>query len=96
MNDPETLWLNVTNIALGAVTIICLLVFGREVIREVVELVRARSRARVAGSAHELVLSDLGVTMADGGEEIDEHHVTPKPPAGDDLTDPPNIFRSEN
>lgn len=96
MNDPETLWLNVTNIALGAVTLICLLAFGRVAFKEIAELVRARSRTRVAKSAHELVLGDLGVTMADGGEEIDEHRFMRKPPEGEDLTDPPNIFRSEN
>jgi hypothetical protein len=87
MNDPETLWLNLTNVALGAVTLVCLLAFGRVAFREVAELVRVRSRSRGANSAHELVLSDLGVTMADGGEEIDERRLTPKPPAGEDFTD---------
>jgi hypothetical protein len=96
MNDPETFWLNVTNIALGAVTIICLFAFGRAIIREVAELVRGRARARAAKSPHELVLSDLGVTMADGGEIIDERRVSQKPSPGEEPEDPPNIFRSVN
>jgi hypothetical protein len=96
MNESETFWLNVTNIALGAVTLICLLAFGRAIFKEVAELVRARARSRAARSPHELVLSDLGVTMADGGEPIDERNFPQRPSAGEGPVDPPNIFRSEN
>ena len=96
MNDPDTFWLNLTNIALGLATLACLFLFGKWVISEVAELVRARSRARTARSAHELVLKDLGVTMADGGVEIDESEFRRKRRGEDDFSDPPNIVRSNN
>lgn len=66
----ETLWLNVTNIALGVVTLICLLVIGRAVLQE---LVSRRSRKVAAeGDSHALAVDGLGLTMADGGERIDK------------------------
>jgi hypothetical protein len=96
MSDPETLWLNVTNIALGAVTLICLIAFGGEIFREAMELVRKRANATVPAGAHELVLSDLGVTMADGGVEIDEQAMAGKRRDAGDPPDEPNIVRSDN
>jgi len=96
MNDPNTFWLNLTNIALGLATLFCLFMIGRWVVREVAELVRARSRVRARRSAHELVLSDLGVTMADGGVEIDESEFRRLRQGDDDPSDPPNIVRSNN
>ncbi len=69
-NDPETLWLSVTNIALAAVTLICLAVVARAVVMEI----RARKKrraGRVAEEAgHSLYVSELGLTMADGGQKI--------------------------
>ncbi len=98
MSDPETLWLNLTNIALGAVTFVCLLAFGREIFMEVADLVRNRVKETVARNAHELVLSDLGVTMADGGVEIDEQAIAARRRGGQDAgaADEPNIVRSDN
>jgi hypothetical protein len=81
MNDPSTLWLTVTNIALGVVTLICIVAVGIGVVQELA----ARARKRAAGAAldhevanlvssfndgHAFHVPSLGVTMADGGEEL--------------------------
>ena len=80
MNDPSTLWLTVTNAALGLATLICIVAVGIGVVQELA----ARSAKRAAASKMDTELSDLvtsmddshvfhvpslGVTMADGGEE---------------------------
>ena len=94
-NDPETFWLNVTNIALGVVTLVCLIAVGTVVFKEVLARVRQRAAVLVERDDHAFVMPELGLTMADGGERLDK---TEKPPAKqaspDD--DPPNIIRSEN
>ena len=84
-SDPETFWLNFTNIGLGVVTLICFLVLARGVF----QAIRARLHARVPGERddHAFVLPDLGLTMADGGERIAN---------GGKTSVPGNIFRSEN
>ena len=81
MNDPSTLWLTITNIALGAVTLICIGAVGIGVVQELA----ARARKRAALSKLDKEVSDLvasysdshafdsptlGLTMADGGEEL--------------------------
>jgi hypothetical protein len=68
LSDPNTFWLNVTNIALGLVTAICCAVVGYGVIQEV--LARFRSRKAIEADDH-ILLSDLGLTMADGGKRIE-------------------------
>ena len=81
MNDPSTYWLTFTNIALGVVTLIgCAAV----VIGVLQELAAKRKKSaalsRLDGEVSDLVTSfsdghafnvpSLGVTMADGGEEL--------------------------
>jgi hypothetical protein len=80
----ETSWLTLTNIALGVVTIACVFAVARTAFMELAE--RARSRVRVPAwqDDHSFVLSDLGVTMADGGEKIDEWNPRPKSTDGND------------
>jgi hypothetical protein len=80
-SDSQTLWLNLTNLALGLVTLACVLVVGYSVLLEVRE--RARRRAAAAGIDHEMReligafddhamhVPELGLTMADGGEKIE-------------------------
>jgi len=75
MFESETLWLTVTNVALGAVTIICLFVVGRIAVREIGERVRARAAVLSRADDHAFVFSDLGITMADGGEALDERTI---------------------
>jgi hypothetical protein len=72
-NDPQTLWLNLTNAALGAVVLICVLVVAAGVVQEL--RLRAKRRAeqptpiRAAGD-HAFDVPGLGLTMADGGESV--------------------------
>jgi hypothetical protein len=88
LGDPKTLWLNVTNIALGLVTLICILAAGTALFHEVT--IRMRKRALVpAHDDHALFHPDLGLTMADGGEKLDD---SPQRKDGDTS----NVFRSEN
>ena len=81
MNDPSTYWLTITNIALGLVTVICFVAVGIGVVQELA----ARSKKKAAVSKLDKEVSDLvasfndghafdtpslGLTMADGGEEL--------------------------
>jgi hypothetical protein len=78
MFESETIWLTITNIALGVITIICLFAVGRIAYREIAERVQTRASIFVPEDNHAFVLSDLGVTMADGGEPIDERSLLNK------------------
>jgi hypothetical protein len=73
-SDPNTLWLNVTDIALGIVTLACLAFVAQAAFREVYARLANRVSARLHEDSHALALPELGLTMADGGEPIN----TPK------------------
>jgi hypothetical protein len=79
-----TLWLNITNFALGIVTLAALLIvffavgcdliarnLGR--VRSQVNLnnIDAELQALLHGDTHSLSVPGLGLTMADGGERTD-------------------------
>jgi hypothetical protein len=81
MSDPSTYWLSITNAALGLVVLICCIAVAIGVLQEVA----AKRRKAVAASkidrevsdlvasfqdGHVFHLPELGVTMADGGEEL--------------------------
>ena len=81
MNDPSTYWLTFTNIALGVVTLICCVAVGVGIVQEIVA--RRTKGCRLSnldrevadlvstfGDGHAFQLPGLGVTMADGGEEL--------------------------
>jgi len=68
--DPETFWLNVTNAALGLVTLIALLVILGGVAMEVVHRLRQRLSVRES-DPHLFMVPGLGATMADGGEKVE-------------------------
>ncbi len=81
MNDPSTYWLNVTNIALGVITLICCLAVGIGILQELAT--KRRKSASLAkldhevadlvasfGDGHAFHTPGLGLTMADGGEEL--------------------------
>ena len=81
MSDPSTLWLTITNIALGVVVLICCVAVAIGVFQEI-----AAKRRNVTAMSkldrevsdlvasfqdgHAFQLPGLGVTMADGGEEF--------------------------
>lgn len=80
MNDPSTYWLTITNIALGVVTLICCIAVALGVVQELAARRKARAEmARLDREVADLVASydghafhvpGLGVTMADGGEDL--------------------------
>ena len=75
-DGPDTFWLNFTNIALGLVTLLCVIAIAGGVAREL--LLRWERRAAALEDDHAFATPGLGVTMADGGERIDE--TKPAPP----------------
>jgi hypothetical protein len=81
MSDPSTYWLTITNAALGVVVLICCVAVAIGVFQEVVakrRKVNAMSKIdlEVSGlvasfqDGHAFHLPELGLTMADGGEEL--------------------------
>jgi len=74
-DGPDTFWLNFTNIALGLVTLACGLVIAGGVAREL--LLRWQRRAVASADDHAFATPGLGVTMADGGERVDERKGAP-------------------
>ncbi len=76
-DGPDTFWLNFTNIALGLVTLACVLAIVAGVVHE---LAGRRRRHAVAADDHAFVTPELGLTMADGGKRIDR--TKPAPPQG--------------
>jgi hypothetical protein len=67
-DGPDTFWLNFTNIALGLVTLLCVIAVAGGVVRELLH----RRALRTLADDHAFATPALGVTMADGGERIDE------------------------
>lgn len=78
MNDPSTYWLTVTNIGLGVVVLICCVAVAIGALQEIAAVRKKKAAAsgadrELAGlfaGGHAFNLPDLGVTMADGGEEL--------------------------
>ncbi len=66
LSDPKAYWLNMTNIGLGLVTLICLIALTRGVLLDVWERMRSRT-----ADDHAFFEPELGVTMADGGERAE-------------------------
>ena len=70
--NSQTLWLTLTNLALGIVTLLALVVVGFGVAQEV--LAKRRRARELAGMdeevRHLLHVPELGLTMADGGEPL--------------------------
>ena len=81
MNDPSTYWLTFTNIGLGIVVLICCVAVAVGVMQEVAARYKKGAAADsldrevtdLAASyagGHAFNFPHLGVTMADGGEEV--------------------------
>jgi hypothetical protein len=79
-NNPQTLWLNMTNLALGLVTLLALfVVIGAVGWEFILRRRRAREMSGIdaelhtmvhTGSPYSLPVPGLGLTMADGGEVV--------------------------
>ncbi len=79
-NYDWVFWLNVTNIALGVIVVLALLLVAYGVVWELV--IRHKKQAGVRDRdgemqamlhnefAHSLAVPELGLTMADGGEHV--------------------------
>jgi hypothetical protein len=77
LSDPHS-WTYFTNWVLVAVAFVAAVYIGLGVLRER----RARrSGTSVHSDPHTLILPDLGITMADGGEKVDQPTSTKKNPA---------------
>lgn len=74
-DGPDTFWLDFTNIALGLVTLLCVIAILGGVARDL--LLRWERRAAALEDDHAFATPGLGVTMADGGERIDESKPAP-------------------
>jgi hypothetical protein len=83
-NDPAVMWVNIANILLGLVVVVCGAVMIGAVLRELLSRARARRTASkeidrdiaalvgsVPGPSHALRVPGLGLTMADGGEPLE-------------------------
>lgn len=89
-NNSQTLWLNVTNLALGIAT---LLAFGVLAYGLFGDLLAMRKRSNVMGKldeelrnlvgagsgAHLMPVEGMGLTMADGGEPLPPAKADPAP-----------------
>ncbi len=93
--NSEAGWLNIVNAALGLAVLICLVAVGRVLIQDIRNRIAERRRSPVLDGQHTFNLTSLGITLADGGELIDEASLklNHRPP---DEDIPPNIVRSEN
>ncbi|MBS1858150.1 MAG: hypothetical protein JST11_22455 [Acidobacteria bacterium] len=71
-SNSQTLWLNLTNLALGIVTVLAVVILCGAVAQEL--LARRRKARELAGMdeemRHVLHVPELGLTMADGGEAM--------------------------
>ena len=72
-NDPQTLWLNLTNLALGVAALVCVAAVGFNIVRELLARRHAHASDKelngmLAAQSHAMHMGDLGWTMADGGE----------------------------
>ena len=95
-SDPQTFWLNVMNAALGAVCLVCVALFLVSVAQEIGAWLRQRSVRLAQLRDHAFSVPGLGLTMADGGEPLDQDDRKAKPapkPQGptqtQDAPDPP-------
>jgi hypothetical protein len=65
--ESETFWLDLTNIGLGVVTLVCLVAIGLGVVQE---LLPRLPRHTAREDDHALLTPELGWTMADGGRQL--------------------------
>ena len=82
MSDPSTYWLSVTNAVLGLVVLVCIVAVAIGIVQELAakrrkaadlsKLDREVEDLISAYGGHAFQVPGLGVTMADGGEKLDE------------------------
>jgi|WetSurMetagenome_2_1015567.scaffolds.fasta_scaffold45430_2 hypothetical protein len=73
--DPDIFWLNVTNIILGSITLLCFMIVTYGVMHEIRKRANEK-RTNLAKIADDrMFISSLGITMADGGKRFDTNQV---------------------
>ena len=70
VSDPSTYWLTFTNIALGVVTLMGVIVVIIGVAQELAARHRKQAAMERLDEVHTFHVPALGVTMADGGEPV--------------------------
>jgi hypothetical protein len=90
-NYDWVFWLNVTNIALGVVVVLAVLLLAYGVVWELVIRHKKRHGVRDVNAemqamlqkefSHSFQVPELGLTMADGGEHVKSASTEPKPEA---------------
>ncbi len=70
--NSNSVWLTVTNIALGLLVLLCCVVIGRSAIREFRRRAKEKRELSRVPNNHLAGLKNLGITMQDGGEQHDE------------------------
>lgn len=80
LQSSDESWLNATNAILGLVTLVCVLVVAFGVFQTVMDKIRSRAshRSVFVYDDHAITVPELGLTMADGGERIDNPKPDPK------------------
>jgi hypothetical protein len=88
-NYDWVFWLNVTNIALGVVVVLAVLLVAYGVVWELVIRHKKHHRVHDVNAemqtmlreefSHSLQVPELGLTMADGGEHVKSALAEPKP-----------------
>ncbi len=74
MADPKTYWLNLTNVVLGLVTLVCVVGLVRGVLLDLWGRSRGNAAPAAPSDDHVFFQPELGVTMADGGEKAGERN----------------------
>lgn len=69
---PDTLWLITVNILLGLAIIVCSVVIAMSLLNEIRKHRRGKKEEAQVPDDYLKGLKDLGVTLSDGGEKIDE------------------------
>jgi hypothetical protein len=83
LSNPQS-WELITNLALVLVALITFVYLGAGAFRKAVSRSAVRVTDALRRDPHTLVLHDLGITMADGGEKIQDapHSAKSDPHAG--------------
>jgi len=70
--DPKAIWLLLTNLALGLAVIACIATIVWCLVRDVRRRIREKKEESSVPQDYLNGLENLGVTLPDGGERIDE------------------------
>lgn len=70
--DSAVLWLNITNFAMLGAVIICFVLLGGAIVRELLSKVHKPATSPKVADDHAFLMPELGMTMADGGEREDK------------------------